>query len=303
MLSSFVASHSKSGTPYIITAAWVVTLAVSALPTILWNQFGGAPDWFLPAKFAFLLIALAVTFAGALVSLRPYLLILLVLFAADAVFAWIGATAFWQTLFPHSAGFVTDMLGVQLLRFAVALVMIGALFVLERHRQNFFMTRGEWNASAAPIPVLMSSPTTWQKLGPVLALCISGGTLVFLLLAAQGPGAWLGVLPILPAVLLFAAMNAFSEEISYRASFLATVTNAVGKRHALLLTSAFFGLGHYYGVPYGVIGVAMAGVLGWLLGKSMLETKGMGWAWLIHFLQDVLIFSFMAFGSVVPGGS
>jgi hypothetical protein len=34
----------------------------------------------------------------------------------------------------------------------------------------------------------------------------------------------------------------------------------------------------------------------------MLETRGLFWAWLIHFVQDVLIFAFLAIGSIVPGG-
>jgi len=42
--------------------------------------------------------------------------------------------------------------------------------------------------------------------------------------------------------------------------------------------------------------------LGWFLGKSMLETRGLFWAWLIHLVQDVLIFAFLAIGSVTPGG-
>jgi len=52
------------------------------------------------------------------------------------------------------------------------------------------------------------------------------------------------------------------------------------------------------GVPYGVIGVTMATFLGWLSGKAMLETRGFFWAWFIHVVQDVLIFSFMAAGSI-----
>jgi hypothetical protein len=76
----------------------------------------------------------------------------------------------------------------------------------------------------------------------------------------------------------------------------------LSNRQAILLTAAYFGIGHYYGVPYGIIGVLMAGILGWLLGKSMLETKGFFWAWFIHFLQDVMIFSFMAIGSIAAGG-
>lgn len=46
----------------------------------------------------------------------------------------------------------------------------------------------------------------------------------------------------------------------------------------------------------------MAGSLGWMLGMAMLETRGFFWAWIIHFIQDVLIFSFTAVGSITPGG-
>lgn len=69
-----------------------------------------------------------------------------------------------------------------------------------------------------------------------------------------------------------------------------------------MLTGALFGIGHYYGVPYGIVGVVMASVWGWYLGKCMVETKGFVWPWFIHFLQDVLIFTFMAIGAVVAGG-
>jgi uncharacterized protein len=44
----------------------------------------------------------------------------------------------------------------------------------------------------------------------------------------------------------------------------------------------------------------MSGGLDWVLGKSMLETKGIFWAWFIHFWQDVAIFVFIFAGSVRP---
>ncbi len=112
----------------------------------------------------------------------------------------------------------------------------------------------------------------------------------------------LTVLPMLPVIIVLALMNSFSEEMNYRAALLATLNGVVSRQQAILLSAAFFGIGHFYGVPYGILGVAMAGFLGWLLGKAMLETGGFFWPWLIHFLQDVLIFSFMAIGSVVAGG-
>ncbi|TLN09851.1 CPBP family intramembrane metalloprotease [bacterium] len=99
-----------------------------------------------------------------------------------------------------------------------------------------------------------------------------------------------------------AVLNAFSEEMTYKASFLSVLEGAVGRQQALLLMAAFFGILHFYGVPYGIIGVLMAGLLGWLLGKSMLETRGLFWAWFIHFWQDVAIFIFLAIGSITPGG-
>ena len=69
--------------------------------------------------------------------------------------------------------------------------------------------------------------------------------------------------------------------MTYKASFLSVLENAVGKKQALLLMSAFLDIFHFYGIPYGVVGVVLATFLGWLLGKSMLETRGMWWAWFI----------------------
>jgi len=48
--------------------------------------------------------------------------------------------------------------------------------------------------------------------------------------------------------------------------------------------------------------VALAWFLGWILAKSMLETRGLAWACFTHFMQDVAIFGFMAAGAITPGG-
>ena len=134
-------------------------------------------------------------------------------------------------------------------------------------------------------------------------MCITLGLLVFLVLGGRPSAAMFGkVLPFVPAILLAATLNAFYEEVTFKASFLSVLENVVGRQQALLLMAAFFGFLHFYGVPYGVLGVLMAGILGWLLGRSMLETRGLWWAWFIHFLQDVAVFVFLAVGSVTPGG-
>ena len=66
---------------------------------------------------------------------------------------------------------------------------------------------------------------------------------------------------------------------------------ALGAGPALLVTSILFGIGHYYGHPSGLSGIVLASVGGWLLGLSMLGTKGIAAPSLIHGLQDVLIFA------------
>jgi len=38
--------------------------------------------------------------------------------------------------------------------------------------------------------------------------------------------------------------------------------------------------------------------LGWLLAKSVIETNGIFWAWFIHFLQDIVIFSAFVLAAV-----
>lgn len=58
-----------------------------------------------------------------------------------------------------------------------------------------------------------------------------------------------------------------------------------------IFSALIFGIIHYWRNPGGFPGVILAGFLAWFLAKSILETKGIFWAWLIHFLQDVIIFS------------
>jgi hypothetical protein len=38
--------------------------------------------------------------------------------------------------------------------------------------------------------------------------------------------------------------------------------------------------------------------MGWLFGKSMLETKGFFWAWFLHFVSDIPVLAFTAMASI-----
>lgn len=289
----------------LLILAWVVTLLVSTLPNVLLQEvFRTSAGWLLAAKLGLLALSLAVSLTWKPVRpLWQFFLVLLALYLAEESAARLGGTALWKTWFPAPGSFVADMLGTQLLRLLVAAVMIALMLALRRRFAGFYLVKGDLAAEARPIPLLMKKPDTWKKLGVMLSIFVTGGTLLFLISAARPSVQTLGAaLPMLPMILLLAAMNAFSEEMNYRASLLGALQDALTGPQAVMLAAVFFGIGHYYGVPYGIVGVVMAWFLGWLLGKSMVETKGFFWAWFIHFLQDVAIFSFMAIGSVMAGG-
>jgi hypothetical protein len=251
-----------------------------------------------------IIVGLALTFVwNAVYSLRPFFVLFLVLVGAEwIVYTRVDQLSFYQAWL-NNPSFNVFMLAEQSLRLVVTLIIIAALFILKKSRAAFFLIKGDTNAAVEPVRWLGIRNERWNILGRNFAFFISLGTLAFLVLA--GRPQWdivVRALPFLPAVLLAAVLNAFNEEMTYKASFLSVLEDVVGKHQALWLMAAYFGIGHYYGIPYGVIGVLMAGFLGWFLGKSMLETRGLWWAWFIHFLQDVLIFAFLAIGSITLGG-
>jgi membrane protease YdiL (CAAX protease family) len=286
---------------------WGLVLLMSSLPNIVWQEWTGRSGaWLFWAKVGLVLALLAITVvAPRLRAVRPLAVIFLVLYVVEWLSLRIGASALWQGWFGAAdASFTTSMLGIQLRRMGVTLCVIAVLVVLFGDRRRFFLTRGNLNAPAAPERILlMAGPIPWRRFGVISLVVTSIALLFFLVPAARpAPATLLLALPLLPMILLLAAMNAFSEEMSYRASLLAASEPVIGLRHALLLSALYFGIGHYYGVPYGVAGVLMSTFFGFLLGKAMLETRGLFWAWLIHTVADVWIFAFMAVAGVTPGG-
>ncbi len=287
--------------------AWIVTLLASGLPSILIAELAHQnPAWLLWARVAFLGICVTAGFAWKVVRpLQKYFLVLTAIYLLEELMTVVSSSPAWVGLFGSgNAPFAVDMLGNQLSRLGVALLMIVVLLALRYRPWQFFLRLGDLRAPIRPVRWLgFPKPESWTRFGGMWAAFISLGTLTFLVAGGRPQLSQLaGAVPVLPAVLLFAAMNSFSEEMTYRASFLASLTGPLGPRSAVMMAAVFFGIGHFYGVPYGLVGVILATFLGWMLGKAMLETRGFFWAWFIHFLQDVAIFAFMAIGAITPGG-
>jgi len=279
--------------------AWVVAVLVSSLPDSIWQAFVGTlPSWLLWGKIGLLFVLIILTFAWHRIqSLRLFFLMLLVLVPASQwLFAWLPTLSIWKQWFGQ-AEWIGGTAVIQLIKTGVAFLMMGILLIMGRRRRDFFLTKGYVSAPAENIPWLgIKGRTSWSRVGPIIAVSAFVPVLAVLWLSNPPSSALLvKAVPYLPVTILFAAMNGFSEEMSFRAPVLNALQDRVSRQHALMLTAVYFGLAHYGGgVSSGIIWVVFAGFLGWLMGRSMLETKGAFWAWFIHFVEDVPIYFFMA---------
>jgi hypothetical protein len=281
----------------LIILAWVVTILISTVPEILFNKLtGGVPPWVTTAKMGFLLLlAMAAIVWNPLRPLRNYFIVMLAFFGLFELRLEINfELPFLQAIFGNSV-FDNRMQAEQTGKLAVSLATIGVMLVLGYRRRDFFLTRGNVRAPIKPVQLLgFPKADPWTHFGLQWGFYISATLAVFLYLGQRPSGdLMLKVLPVLPSILFYAALNAFNEELTFRSPMLATLEPVGGSRQALLMSAYFFGIAHYFGTPGGIFGGLASIFMGWILGKAMLETGGFFWAWWIHFLSDVVIFFFL----------
>ncbi len=178
----------------------------------------------------------------------------------------------------------------------IALIFLGLLKAARPSVFRSYFRKGKIDAPIKPVPALFIKPKAgrnWLHEGRGFALVISVVTAIIIYLQViHGEGIQQGMLwKALPFSLLFSLTNAFVEESITRVGVIVALKGVFSDRLLPFISGAVFGAVHYWGSPGGIAGVMAAGFLGWLLAKSILETKGIFWACLIHFLQDVIIFS------------
>jgi membrane protease YdiL (CAAX protease family) len=287
-----------------VSVAWVTTVLVSSVPDIAVREFFGRSSvWLFRGQMLLLVLCLVVSFVRPVFcTLRRFFVMFLALYSFEWGIGQISHSAGWS----YFRGTLTrTMNGSQLLKFGVGLAMAAVIVAMTRSLRASFLRLSAPRAMVRPVWYLpIRRPVRYTRFAPLLALVIASGTLAFVLLAGHPSTSVLrNALPLLPLVIVWAAMNAFSEEYSFRASLIASLRNGVGDQQALLLSAFYFGVAHFYGIPYGLLGVIMAACLGYLLGRALLDTQGMLWPWFIHFVQDLVIFAFLAIGSITPAGT
>ena len=278
--------------------AWVVTILTSVVPDIFWIKLTHAPPiWLTHFKTIMLLVlGLAAFFWKPLLPLRSFFLAMLVFFAFFDVrlrfdFTWPAL----QHLFGANV-FDIRMQAEQTGKLAVSLGMIAVLLLLGLKRRDLFLVLGDLRAPIEPVRWLgFLRPVSWVSFALQWSLYISAALVILQYLGMRPSSTLLfKVVPIVPSILFYAALNAFNEEIAFRVPMLATLESVAGSRQALLISAYFFGIAHYFGVPGGIVGGIASIFMGWILGKGILETRGLFWSWWIHFLSDVAIFTFLA---------
>lgn len=277
--------------------AWVSGLVIlSSLPDIAFRSATGArssPLWIPGLALLLLLLILAVARLWASVErLQRYLLALVALasgYLLESLVQQSSVWVSWNRSFTPGISFVlvnsAKLIPVTLL----ALSLVGSGL----SRYHLFLAIGDLRALFIRIGRRLS--LTWGWLLPI-ALFLSVGPVVANVVAARQPdfGSTGRLLPLIPLILAGAAINTFSEEFLFRQVLLARLIPVLGVTQAIWLTALRFGVGHWFGNPSGMTGVLLATVFGWFAARSMLDTRGSGWIWLVHLMNDVVIFSLIA---------
>jgi uncharacterized protein len=290
----------------LVALSWILILIGSMVPAIIMRLFVPAvgsdpyvPSWMAWIQVVFLAMFWLVTqlwtklkplsgftlaliaFYGGMVLIRPTIL------QSAIVANWLNEAS-WGMSFLINTG--SKLIVVALM----ALTLIGSGI----GRRELFLIRGDPRALAKPTPFLpgLKESQPWNKV--ILSfLPFYVGTMLIVLWIQIRPDAtqFTRALVFLPAIILAAVINAFSEEFQFRSMLIARLEPVIGVGQAVMTTSVAFGLAHYAeSNPSGLVGALIAGYLGWVLAKSMVETRGMVWAFLLHFLVDFVIYAFAA---------
>ena len=293
-----VLSRSDAVDPLQRWVAWGAMLTASVVPMIFSHSTGHGPPYSVPVAQALVLVVAAVSVSRSrrLSPLTGFLFTLAILRLGWYVIApMLGESAPIQR-FATELGLGGKIFISRVLNVAGALLLLATFIGRNFSRDDLFLHVGQLDAPAQPEPILwFRKAIPWTRFGPQLLVIFGLGLTTFLFMSLRPDfGHPSHPWQLLPWALATAALNAANEEFQFRCVPLAHLRNVLPVRETLWLTAIFFGLAHYFGQPSGPIGIVMATIAGWIWAKSLVETRGVGWAFGIHMLQDVVIFYFLA---------
>lgn len=193
---------------------------------------------------------------------------------------------------------VNKQIAYQSMTLLATIFFLLILWLSKRKTFEKYFRKGNLSADILPEPLMGIKPKAgenWIHLGRNFSIVISAVTAIVIYFQLIGGNkiSMGNMLSILPFSIVFALTNSFVEESITRLGVVVVLKDTIKDETIPFVSALLFGSVHYWGSPGGILGVLVAGFLGWFLTKSILETKGFFWAWWIHFLQDVIIISVM----------
>mgnify|MGYP001791444643 CR=1 FL=1 len=187
--------------------------------------------------------------------------------------------------------FINFQINYQLLLLSFALLSMISSYILNSESFKSILSVGNISAVGEELKIFgIKKGDSWLKTGISLSIFISLATATFMYFQLKGQTIDYGLLKTgLFWIIILSFTNSFSEEIIYRVGINGPLASILSPNKIFLVSALIFGIAHFQGVPNGIVGVILAGLLGYVLSKSVHETNGIFWAWLIHFLQDVII--------------
>jgi membrane protease YdiL (CAAX protease family) len=276
-------------------AAWASILIASDLSDICWRLHTSHR---LPLVFVLVRACLLLPFVATTSGPTRRFVMVLIAFLCGS---WSQRTIehYW-TWYQHAAisrqMYADTWLGFIPSAF-IALTLIGSGLT----RRDIYLTRGNLTARVKGLGRLR-----WTVLAPLFVLFMLFGLTEQLRLilnhGGRAPstfhptGMHPGWFALIGLSVTFAAVNAFNEEFRFRFVLLAEGRRAVGASAALWMTSLNFGLAHWgSGHPGGPTGALSATLFALLLCRSLYDTEGGLWAWLMHVSGDIIIFVVVLF--------
>jgi len=189
--------------------------------------------------------------------------------------------------------YINKQFNYQIILLLISGVSILATFLLNKQNFKLYFSLGQVSAIGEELKLFgINAGDTWKKTGLSLCIVISLFTSLFLYfqLRQTNPN-WSILQTGIFWIILFSLTNSFGEEMIYRLGIVSPLKGFIPPTTIFFISAILFGIPHFAGMPNGIIGATMAGVLGFILAKSMYETNGFFWALTIHFIQDMIIFS------------
>jgi uncharacterized protein len=222
--------------------------------------------------------------------MKIYITIIIVLVATAILLSGSKLTDKINTQFSSNA-YINYQIKYQTLLLITAFGVLILAYFLNKSNFTSLFSMGNINAPTEKMPLFgIKQGDKWGETGLSLSLIITLVTAVFMYFQLKQYAVnWGLLMQGMGWVLLFSLTNSFGEEAIYRIGIVSPLKGLIAPMTIFLISAVLFGIPHFGGMPSGIIGVLMASVLGYVLAKSVYETNGIFWAWLIHFLQDVVI--------------